>query len=140
MSHWQSKMVLRPTDLKFSWWVRVRDGACVFRIKCNGANAYQGESQEEYLKRLTNSHFEGRRKESTRFDPENCDTACRSCHEYLETHKDFYREWKLEQLGAKRYNALIIRANTIKKRDDAMDKIIIKQLLKEQEDENSLCN
>ena len=122
-------MKLRPTDLQFSKYIRLRDGKCVFQIKCNGTNDFQGETQEDYIKRLTCSHLEGRRKESVRFDEENCDTACRKCHQYLEEHKDEYREWKKKQLGEKRYNALIIRANTRGHRDDVIQKLVNKALL-----------
>jgi len=127
MSFWQAKTKLRPTDLQFSKYIRLRDGKCVFGIKCN--QRPEGETQEEYIKRLTNSHLEGRRKESVRFDEENCDTACRKCHQYLEEHKNEYREWKHKQLGEQRYNLLVIRANTPGKRDDEMQKIINKKLL-----------
>lgn len=130
MSFWQGKAKIRPTDMQFSKYIRKRDGMCVFNKKCEKAIAEEYQGDEEYLKKLTNSHFYGRRKESTRFDEENCDTACRACHMYYEEHKEEYREWKMKQLGDKRFNALVLRANTAGHRDDVMQKIINAQLLK----------
>ena len=39
----------------------------------------------------------------------------------------------IRKLGQQRFDTLEVQANTYKKRDDKMDEIIIKQLLKEQE-------
>ena len=125
MSFWQAKTKLRPADKEFSQYIRRRDGECVFKIKCNG-----GLRDEEYLKTLTCSHFKGRRKESTRFDPENCDTACRKCHLYLEEHKEEYEAWKLSQLG-ERFNLLILRSNQKGHKDDLITRLYIKELMKD---------
>jgi hypothetical protein len=104
--------------------VRKRDKDCVFKIKCYGGKNF---------KELTNSHFHGRRKQSVRHDPENCDAACRACHQYLEEHKEFYKDWKLKQLGEQRYALLELRANTPQKTDEFITKLYLKSLLAELE-------
>ena len=80
------------------------------------------------------SHFKKRRKESVRFDPENCDAACKACHNFIENDKmgqSVLSNWKLEQLGAKRYGALLVRANHTGRKDDVMARIVIKKLMSE---------
>lgn len=121
MSFWQAKAKIRPADKLFSEYVRKRDGDCVFKIKCNGGKDF---------KELTCSHFHGRRKEPVRFDPDNGDAACRACHMYLEEHKGEYYRRKFQMLGEKKFNLLTIRANTPQKKDDAMQILILKELLK----------
>jgi hypothetical protein len=72
-----------------------------------------------------------------RFDPDNADAACKKCHYFIENHPEGQKtleEFKRNQLGEKRYNFLLIRANQTGKKDDAMAIIIIKQLMKEFDD------
>lgn len=93
---------------------------------------------------LTCSHYKGRRHENTRFDLENSDCFCVSCHNKMEHEKGhttgeingqkvslpkLYTKWKMEQLGEKRYNALTLRANKTVKKDRKMQVIRIKELL-----------
>jgi len=86
-------------DTLFSKLIKERDQRCSFCGK-----------QET---KLENSHYWGRANKSTRFDPENCDLLCFYCHLTHEGSKQgFYREWKLKQLGTKKYNALERRART----------------------------
>ena len=75
------------------------------------------------------SHFHGRRHENTRFDEENCDLLTFSEHQYFEENPAAYQEWKLKQLGEKKYKELMVRANTYKKRDDKLQEIILKKLV-----------
>jgi len=90
---------------------------------------------------LTTSHFYGRRKESVRFDEDNCDIFCRRDHDYFERNKDEYRKWKKEKLGKKKFDSLTIRANyaRVKSRDDVVTELIIKEkmrLLRKERDGN----
>lgn len=121
MSFWQAKTKIRPADKLFSEYIRKRDKDCRYRVKCFG---------HQDFKELHCSHYHGRRKESVRFDPENCDAACRACHAYVHEHPDWLDEWKLNQLGEQRFNALTLRANMPGKKDDQMTIIALKQLLK----------
>ena len=117
------KIKIRPADKEMSTYIRLRDGGvCQYKFKCFGA---QGTDC---------SHFQKRRKESVRFDPENCDLACRKCHYFVENDpigQKTLEEWKLKQLGQKRYNALLIRANMTQRKDDKMARLQIKALMQE---------
>lgn len=65
-----------------------------------------------------------------RFDVDNCDAHCYGCHAFFESNPEEHRAWKLKQLGQARFDALTIKANTPRKRDDVMTKIVLKELLK----------
>lgn len=123
---WRIK--IDKADQIFSKYIRLRDGRCVY---CGSQN------------NLTNSHYHSRRKESVRFDTENCDTLCLKCHLILEHEKGWtkgthnggkvelpklYTSFKLRQLGQKRYDALLLRANTFKKKDRKFSYLIAKKL------------
>lgn len=123
---WNFKVKIRSNDKKFSEYIRRRDrGLCQYNFKC--ISGTEGTDC---------SHFQKRRKESVRFDPENCDLVCRRCHFFIENHPSGQKtleEFKKKQLGEKEYKALLVRANTIGKRDDFMTSLYIKQLLKDQD-------
>lgn len=85
---------LRTADTKWSAWIRNRDGRC---LRCGTWND------------LTNSHFHGRANSGTRFNPDNCDTFCLECHEFMETKKGINQEYwlfKYYQLGQERMDIL----------------------------------
>lgn len=98
------------------------------------------------IQELDCSHFFSRRKESVRFDPENCDAFCRSCHLKLEHEKGetkgevngltykfpmLYRKWKIDQLGRRRFDALEVRAATHGKKDRRMALLRIRAMSKD---------
>lgn len=132
MSWYKSKIKIRPNDKVFSNYIRQRDGwRCQYHFKC-----YGGESYEENKGALHCSHFQKRRKESVRFDPQNADAACVKCHFFVENDPEGQKvleAWKLQQLGEKEYKALLIRANITGKRDDFLTKLYLKELIKEYE-------
>lgn len=117
------KIKIRPADKEMSAYIKLRDkGVCQYKFKCFGDEG------------IDNSHFQKRRKETVRFDPENCDLACRKCHYFVENDPEGQKtleRWKQEQLGTRRYNALLIRANMTGKKDDAWNRMVIKKLMKE---------
>jgi hypothetical protein len=79
------------------------------------------------------SHFQKRRKESVRFDPQNGDWCCSKCHFFVENDPQGQKTlevWKLKQLGEKDYKALLVRANQTFHKDDKMNILILKELLK----------
>lgn len=80
---------------------------------------------------LQASHFWGRRNESTRFDEENVDVLCFSCHLKFHENPGNYTEWKKKKLGLKRYNLLDFRHNQYKKRDRKLEYIIWKKAYEE---------
>jgi len=60
--------------------------------------------------------------------------GCVSCHHYIDQTAEgqkWFDEFMLERLGTNDYNCLLIRANTPGKRDDALNLMYAKQLLKE---------
>lgn len=80
-------------DRLFSLWVRSRDGKCV---RCGSK------------KRLQNSHFWSRRRYTTRYSAENCDTLCAGCHKYHwegEKQGD-YRDYLINRITAYEYDKL----------------------------------
>jgi len=96
---------------------------------------YCGENNSLY--KLENSHYWGRGHENTRFDDRNCHSFCFTCHnKYGHGEKRIeYKEWLIKRLGQDGYDRLQIDANAYKKRDDAMDLIIIKEKLRKLEEE-----
>lgn len=103
------KIHISRLDRKFSWYIRwVRDkGVCQRCLK-----QYTPPSNALHC-----SHFHGRRKQSVRFDPENCYAACYGCHLYFTANPEIHRGFVLRRLGEQRYNALMLRANRPKKPD-----------------------
>jgi hypothetical protein len=82
------------------------------------------------------SHFFGRGKESTRFDPQNCDALCYGCHQYWgSTNREAYREFKIRQLGQAGFDLLTLRANTPTKKDRKIIALYYSKRLKEMEKE-----
>lgn len=117
------KVTIRPADKLFSQYIRKRDQMlCQYNFRClRGTVGNQ------------TSHWQKRRKESVRFDIKNGDWCCSKCHFFVENDPQGQKTldaWKLNQLGEREYKNLLVRANQIGKKDDAMNIIILKQLLK----------
>lgn len=111
-----------PADKFFSLWIRWRAG-----WKCERCDAqYEPGSQS-----LHNSHFWGRARESTRFDPENCVAHCHGCHSFLTANPELHREWKLRQIGQTAYDRLTIRAQLTTKKDRKMAALYWQEKLKQ---------
>lgn len=122
----------RQTDILFSRYLRHKNakehelnnhfggkyGVCV---KCK---------QWKEINLLQVSHFHSRKKESTRFDEENCDVLCAKCHDWFEHHKTEYEVWKINNIpgGAYAFARLTLRANQVRKRDDTLVKMWLKTL------------
>ena len=86
-------------DVLFSRLVRLRAGG-----KCE----YCGKLK--LLPHLQCSHFHGRRKRSTRYDPDNAVGVCFSCHQYLGSNPYQHTEFFKKHLGSEKFDALNIRA------------------------------
>lgn len=118
------KIRIDEADKVFSQYVRLRDGRC---MRC-GSVVKKNDKGLPVSHQA--SHFFGRKAESTRFDPENVDTLCMACHvNWGGTNFEAYREFKLKQLGQARFDALMVRARTIKKKDRKLSLMIVKHLL-----------
>ena len=119
------KIRIDKADTIFSQYIRLRDKKCV---RCG--------SEVRMKKGLpvshACSHYWGRGKEGTRFEPDNCDTLCFGCHERWGhgDERDDYRAFKIKQLGEKRFKSLMIQAYQYKKKDRKMSLMIAKELLK----------
>lgn len=121
----------RKTDLKFSKYIRTRDGwRCLACIEEKGFSKDYSSNKRG----LQCSHYWGRGRENTRFDPENCISLCWYHHNFAWGHGDGRQEYTgfmRKRLGDQGFDLLDLRAHTRKKRDDKLDEIIIRELLKE---------
>lgn len=112
---------IRKADKLFSDYVKKRDGYMCKR--CRNTPDPRG---------LHCSHYWGRGRESTRFEPDNADALCMYCHRYW-GHGDGREEYKaymIKKLGIERYKSLEVQANTYKKKDDKLVIIWLQELLK----------
>ncbi len=82
-------------------------------------------------KGLVVSHFFGRRHENTRYSEINCDLVSIATHQRWHERPLEYTEWKKNKLGEKEFKKLVLEANRYKKRDDVMQAIILKEMLKQ---------
>lgn len=114
------KVKIDVADSLFSKWIRRRD-----KWQCQRCL----RQYEENDQRLQNSHFYGRSHENTRFEPDNCDALCYGCHQYFTSNPGDYAAWKLNKIGQKRFDSLTIQANTYKKKDRKMERIIWRKAL-----------
>ncbi len=108
---------IRRTDKLFSEYLRKKIGKCELCGRKEGT--------------LQVSHFFGRRHESTRFDENNCDIFCFSCHQKFHESPYMYSEWKQGKLGEKKFKDLQLQANCYQKKDDALAMLWLKEKLKE---------
>ena len=94
----------RTADVKFSEYIRKRDGKC---LKC-------GRKE-----RLQCSHFWSRNNSSVRYDQDNCTTLCYPCHYGDKVHgwefnkQGEYRYFMIRWLGEKKYNELEIKSGLV---------------------------
>lgn len=114
------KIKIRPADKQFSDYIRSKAGwRCERCLKQYDSTC--GPS-------LQCSHFWGRARENTRFDPENCSSLCFGCHNYFHAQPADHVEWMLEKLGKKAFDLLKLRAHTYRKKDDKLILMWLKQL------------
>lgn len=119
------KVKLRKTDRLYTQHIRIRDQYICQRC---------GRVYPDGGRGLHTSHYWGRGRENTRFDEDNCIALCFGCHQ-LWGHGDGrgeYMSFMRKKLGEKGYDLLEFRAHLYKKRDDAADLIILKDLLKQE--------
>ena len=117
------KIKIRPSDKIFSIFIRTRA-----KWRCERCF----KQYEPPTMGLQCSHYWGRAKESTRFEPSNCAALCFSCHQYFTANPYEHTEWFKKRLGEQRFKALMIQANVDrKKRDDRLDLLYAKKLLEE---------
>jgi len=116
---------LRTSDRLWTKYKRIQDNYTCQKCK----RVYP----EDNCRNLGVAHFHGRGHENARFDEENTLCLCNiPCHRYFDTHKTEFKEFMLQRLGQEAYDLLELRAHTRKNRDDLLDKIVIKELLRRQ--------
>lgn len=118
-------MKIDPADKIFSQYVRLRDRRC---MRCGS----QVQLNDKGLPvSHQNSHYFGRTREGTRFEPDNCDTLCHGCHRFWEKEdREAYRQFKVKQLGQRRYDTLTLQASSYCKKDRNQSLFVAKELLK----------
>lgn len=119
------KLKIDPADKVFSQYVRKRDRFC---LRCGSPVEFNDKGLPVSHQA---SHYYGRAKESTRFDPFNVDCLCMGCHlMWGSTDREAYRAFKIKQLGQEEFDLLTLRAGTYKKKDRKFEYLIAKELLK----------
>ena len=124
------KIRLDKADIIFSQVIRLRDRFCV---RCKSRVLFNAQGLPITHQ---NSHYCGRGAENTRFDMDNCDCLCFSCHViWGSKDREDYREFKIKQLGRDRFNLLLVTAKMFKKKDRKLEiikaNILLSELLKE---------
>lgn len=119
------KIKLDPADIAFSRWIRLRDMKC---MRCSSPVRLNTQGLP-----ITHqaSHFQGRRKEGTRFEPLNVDTLCGGCHSYLGSNPAEHYAWQVAQKGQTIVDNLVLQSNLYHKKDRLSEKIYWQAKLKE---------
>jgi hypothetical protein len=120
------KVRIRPSDKLFSEWIRTRDKWC-----CQRCSKQYDPSISTHRMALHCSHFQGRGKEATRFEPNNCRALCYGCHQYFTSHPGEHYAWQVETLGQDVVDALVLQSNGYKKRDDKAEAAKWREALKD---------
>lgn len=119
------KIKIDPADAAFSKWVRLRDG------KCRRCGSLVQLNEKGLPVSHQASHFQGRGKEGTRFEPLNVDCLCGGCHRYFTSHPGDHYQWQLRLKGQKIVDQLVLQSNTYCKKDRKMQAMVWKAALKE---------
>jgi len=119
-----------PQDKVFSNYIRTRDGWTCQRC----SKSYDPTSSSSRMG-LHCSHFHGRGKWTTRFDPDNGTSLCYGCHRYVGSHPIEHMEFQLKRLGKAKFEDLTKRANTTGKKRDYINKHFLNELKLMLEDE-----
>lgn len=105
-------------DSAFSKYIRLRDSEC---RRCH--SPVQFNSKGDPITHQA-SHFQGRRKEATRFDPENVDCLCFYCHQYFTANPYEHTEWQIAVKGRSVVDTVVLRSNQYMKKDRVMQRLI----------------
>lgn len=119
------KVTIDKADKAFSQWIRLRDRECK---RCFSPVQFNGKGLPISHQA---SHYQGRRKENTRFEPLNVDTLCGGCHAYFTENPEEHKAWQIFTKGQNVVDRLILAGNTYRKKDRESEYIYWKQKLKE---------
>jgi len=119
------KIKIDTADKAFSMYVRLKQGQCQ---RCGSLVTFNanGDPISHQL-----SHFQGRRKEATRFDIENGDCLCGGCHQYFTANPAEHYMWQVAQKGQVAVDAIVVRSNSYVKKDRVMQKLVWAQAYKD---------
>ena len=120
------KISCTALDKKFSVYIRMRAGYRCERMTKNCSS------------KMECSHYHGRRKQSVRFDDENCSCLCFVCHRYFTENPSAHTAWMKKKLGEDRYNALLVRANRCGKPDYELLNLALSRKIKELENNQEM--
>ncbi len=118
------KISIDAADKLFSQYVRLRDmecKRCFSKVRLNDKGMPISHQA---------SHFVGRRKEGTRYEPYNVDCLCGACHMYFTAHPAEHYQWQLAKKGQKIIDQLILQSNTYRKKDRKLEALYWAQELK----------
>lgn len=101
-------------DKLFSLWIRTRDGWTCQR--CH--RQYKPPTNALHC-----SHFFGRGKESTRYEPLNADSLCYGCHAYFTAHPLAHTDWQVKRKGQATIDKLRLASNTYQKKQRDLEAI-----------------
>lgn len=102
------KVKIDTADRLFSLWIRHRD-----KWTCKRC----GTKHTPPTMALHCSHFKGRGKEATRFEPSNADALCYGCHQYFTSQPDEHYSWQVDMKGQEVVDGLTALSNSYKKKD-----------------------
>ena len=113
-------MKIDKADRLFSLWVRTRDG-----WRCQRClRQYSPPTSALHC-----SHFQGRAKEATRYEPLNADALCYGCHQYFTSHPGEHYKWQVARKGQTTVDKIILASNTYKKKERELEAMYWKQEL-----------
>lgn len=112
------RIKIDPADIAFSKYIRLRDSEC---MRCHSPVQFNAKGDP-----ITHqaSHFQGRAKEATRFDPENVDCLCGGCHQYFTANPFEHTEWQIMHKGKSTVEMIVLRSNQYMKKDRVMQRFI----------------
>ena len=113
-------MKLDAADRAFSLYIRTRDG-----WRCQRCGSSPSSKQGLHC-----SHFQGRGKEATRFEPLNADALCYGCHQYFTSHPAEHYEWQVQRKGQQVVDRLVLASNQYKKKERKLEALYWKAELK----------
>ena len=120
-------MKIDPADKAFSMYVRLKQGKCQRCGSKVGLNT-KGQPITHQL-----SHFQGRGKENTRFDLENCDCLCGGCHMYFTAYPAEHYLWQVKTKSQQTVDLIILRSHLYCKKDRKMARMVWQQAYKDLE-------
>lgn len=117
-----SKVKIDPADKAFSLYIRTRDNWTCQRC---------GTVYTPPTSALHCSHFMGRGREATRFEPLNADALCYGCHRYFTSHPADHYGWQVERKGQEMVDRLTLASHSYKKKDRKAEKLYWQEKIKE---------